>query len=291
MNSQKAAETVTKYLSRTNGLLVRFLGINLPAISADWWEKTVVDKLTYTQSERVRKSNITSLEGLDLAALLRVFDQNWYEISQKCNLSYEDRHFVKEMPSVRNRWAHVSSGGYSADDAYRDFDTIQRFLMIINTDKETIEEIQKVKQGVFNSRKSMNDDEINQMHEEKKVSEEELGNYSKYYDRNIAYRLLKKLRKATRDKPTIIAGPTGAIVSTLGNLLSALDNPATPPPLKALVIGAIGYIILPIDLIPDIMPVVGYTDDLASAAGVVLAVVAYSNFDMKKLDAEIDTEG
>jgi uncharacterized membrane protein YkvA (DUF1232 family) len=76
----------------------------------------------------------------------------------------------------------------------------------------------------------------------------------------------------------------------LGKLLSALDNPATPAPLKALIVGAIGYIILPVDLIPDMLPVVGYTDDLASAAGVVLAVAAYSDFDLKKLDAEIDAE-
>jgi uncharacterized membrane protein YkvA (DUF1232 family) len=128
------------------------------------------------------------------------------------------------------------------------------------------------------------------MSEEKKVSEEELGSYAKHYDHNVAYRLLKKLRKATREKPAIVAGPTGAIVSTLGKLLSALDNPATPAPLKALIIGAIGYIILPIDLIPDMLPVVGYTDDLASAAGVVLAVAAYSDFDLKKLDAVIDAE-
>ena len=162
MDSQKTAETVTKYLSWTNGLLVQFLGTNLPAISADWWEKAVIDKLSYTQSERVRKSNITSLEGLDLAALLRVFDQNWHEIAQKCNLSCEERHFVKEMPSVRNRWAHVPSSGYSANDTYRDFDTIQRFLKIINAGKETIEEIQKVKLDVWSPRKSKNDDEIKQ---------------------------------------------------------------------------------------------------------------------------------
>jgi uncharacterized membrane protein YkvA (DUF1232 family) len=128
------------------------------------------------------------------------------------------------------------------------------------------------------------------MSEKKWVKKEELGNYATHYDRNVAYRLLKKLRKATRDKPAIIAGPAGAIVSTLGKLLSALDNPATPAPLKALVIGAIGYIILPIDLIPDMLPVVGYTDDLASAAGVVLAIAAYSNFKLEDLDAAIDAE-
>ena len=128
------------------------------------------------------------------------------------------------------------------------------------------------------------------MAEEKKVSEDELQTYSKHYDKNVAYRLLKKLRKATRGKPGYIAGPAGAIVTTLGKLLSALDNPSTPPHLKALVIGAIGYIVLPIDLIPDAIPVVGWTDDLASAAGVVMAVAAYSNFDIADLDAEIDAE-
>jgi uncharacterized membrane protein YkvA (DUF1232 family) len=127
-------------------------------------------------------------------------------------------------------------------------------------------------------------------HVEKKVSQEELGSYSKHYDKNIAYRLLKKLRKMTRGKPALIAGATGAIVSVLGKLLSVLDNPATPAPQKALVIGMIGYIILPLDLIPDIIPVLGYTDDLASAAGVLKIVSMYSDFSMEDLDAEIDSE-
>ena len=48
---------------------------------------------------------------------------------------------------------------------------------------------------------------------------------------------------------------------------------------------------MPIDLIPDMIPAVGYADDMASAAGVVLAVATYSNFSMDDLDAEIDAEG
>ena len=123
----------------------------------------------------------------------------------------------------------------------------------------------------------------------KKVSDEELiEKYQKHFDKNLAMKVLVKLRKSTRNKPKVVAGTAGAIVSVLGKLLSALDNPATPTHMKALIIGAIGYIILPIDLIPDIMPGIGYADDLASAAGAVAAVGVYSDFSLEKLDTYID---
>ncbi|MDE5614742.1 MAG: DUF1232 domain-containing protein [Treponemataceae bacterium] len=121
------------------------------------------------------------------------------------------------------------------------------------------------------------------------VSEQELiDKYQKHFDKNVAMKLLVKLRKATRNKPKVVAGPAGAIVTTLGKLISALDNPATPGHYKALIIGAIGYIVLPFDLIPDMVPVVGYGDDLASAAGIVAAVAAYSSFSLEELDKYID---
>ena len=133
-------------------------------------------------------------------------------------------------------------------------------------------------------------EEFDQNISEKKVSDEELvEKYQKHFDKNVALKLLVKLRKATRNKPKVIAGATGAIVVTLGSLISALDNPETPTHMKALIIGAIGYIVLPLDLIPDFTPVVGYTDDLASAAGVVASVAAYTNFSLEELDKYIDS--
>lgn len=122
------------------------------------------------------------------------------------------------------------------------------------------------------------------------VSEDELvEKYQQHFDKNMALKLLVKLRKATRNKPKVVAGAAGAVVNSLGSLISALDNPATPTKMKALIIGAIGYILLPLDLIPDVMPAVGYTDDLASAAGVVAAIAAYSNFSLEELDKYIDS--
>ncbi|MCL2521134.1 MAG: DUF1232 domain-containing protein [Spirochaetaceae bacterium] len=124
----------------------------------------------------------------------------------------------------------------------------------------------------------------------KKVNEKDLAKFQKYYDSTLAFKLLKKLRKATRDKPPVVAGSAGAIVGTLGHLLSALENPATPLPLKALIMGCIGYIIYPFDLILDFLPIVGYADDFATAAGVLALCIGYSKFTMKDLDAEIDGE-
>lgn len=126
--------------------------------------------------------------------------------------------------------------------------------------------------------------------EEKKASEQELiETYHKHFDKNVALKLLVKLRKSTRNKPKLIAGTTGAIVTALGSLISALENPTTPNHMKALTIGAIGYIIFPLDLIPDITPLVGYTDDLASVAGIVAGVAAYTNFSLEELDKYIDS--
>lgn len=105
------------------------------------------------------------------------------------------------------------------------------------------------------------DESVEEIHveSEKKVSDEDLvEKYQKHFDKNMAMKLLVKLRKSTRNKPKVVAGTTGAIVSVLGKLLSALENPATPTHMKALIIGAIGYILLPLDLIPDFTPVVGY---------------------------------
>ena len=44
---------------------------------------------------------------------------------------------------------------------------------------------------------------------------------------------------------------------------------------KGLIIGALGYLILPIDLIPDIVPVAGFTDDFAALTYAIHAVRSY----------------
>jgi uncharacterized membrane protein YkvA (DUF1232 family) len=47
----------------------------------------------------------------------------------------------------------------------------------------------------------------------------------------------------------------------------------TPASAKALIFGALGYFISPIDLIPDITPVIGFGDDLTVLSATILTVV------------------
>lgn len=47
-------------------------------------------------------------------------------------------------------------------------------------------------------------------------------------------------------------------------LFYSLQDPRISKKDKALILGALGYFILPLDLIPDFMPAIGFSDDLAA---------------------------
>src|ERR1700730_5827002 len=84
--------------------LAQFLGSKMPQLSADWWQKNVVDRLSFDQQRTVQERGFYTLQQLDFSALLRVVDQNWYELSNALNLPREGRTWVKELQHVRNKW-------------------------------------------------------------------------------------------------------------------------------------------------------------------------------------------
>ena len=78
---QKATSSLAVYLEKV-----------LPSLVNDWWKEAVVNILSFQQQRRVKERRIISLISLDLAALLRVLDKNWYQISTKLNLEAGARH-------------------------------------------------------------------------------------------------------------------------------------------------------------------------------------------------------
>ena len=141
--------SLTILLNDTAKQLSLYLEKILPSLFDDWWKQAVVNNLSFQQRRRIDQGGIESLASLDFAGLLRVLDQNWYQISMKMNLTSEARHFVKEMQTVRNRWAHVGIEGFSAEDVYRDLDTLQRFALVIQSDDNLLQEIRAAKKSLL----------------------------------------------------------------------------------------------------------------------------------------------
>lgn len=51
-------------------------------------------------------------------------------------------------------------------------------------------------------------------------------------------------------------------------------DPATPARVKFILVSAVAYFVLPIDVIPDLIPVLGFTDDAAVIAAALAAVAS-----------------
>lgn len=64
-------------------------------------------------------------------------------------------------------------------------------------------------------------------------------------------------------------------------LYYTLQSPSTPAWAKAVIVAALGYFISPVDAIPDFIPVIGYTDDLAALVAAVATVATHITEEIK----------
>lgn len=69
-------------------------------------------------------------------------------------------------------------------------------------------------------------------------------------------------------------------------LYFSAQNPKAPAWAKSVVYGALGYFIFPLDAIPDLTPLAGYTDDLGVLAAALATVALYVNDEVKARAAE-----
>lgn len=85
------------------------------------------------------------------------------------------------------------------------------------------------------------------------------------------------------DKIVNVAQKAGINVIYAGLLLFyTLQKPLTPGWAKATIISALTYFISPLDAIPDLTPVLGYTDDLGALALAIGAVAMFIDDDVKQ---------
>ena len=110
--------------------------------------------------------------------------------------------------------------------------------------------------------------------------------------------------KALREKIAAAAKLAGKkLLRMVLTLYYCLQDPDTPAKAKGIIVAALGYFIVPLDAIPDIMPGAGYSDDLGALALAFAAVLMHIKQEhrqraMRKLEdilgtfpAKVDTRG
>lgn len=83
-----------------------------------------------------------------------------------------------------------------------------------------------------------------------------MGKHNRHYSDNSFWNKIK----------AVAASAGKEITEKVLTLYYCLCDRDTPARAKAVIGGALGYFILPLDAIPDITPIVGYTDDLGMLA-------------------------
>ena len=85
-----------------------------------------------------------------------------------------------------------------------------------------------------------------------------------------------------------IASQVGAkVLYPALQLYYLMASPTVPIKAKALIIGALGYLILPADMIPDFIPLLGFTDDLTA---IMLALRTVSGYLTPEINARAQAE-
>ena len=79
---------------------------------------------------------------------------------------------------------------------------------------------------------------------------------------------------AFKAKLSNIAG-LDKLIEAAKQVHALLRDPKTPIWVKGLCVAVLGYLIVPIDVVADFIPVVGYGDDLAALTAALAAIVAH----------------
>ena len=111
-------------------------------------------------------------------------------------------------------------------------------------------------------------------HDDINVEEIENLDFGKYEEKYSESGLWDKIRKN-------IAKIGVKVIYQALLLYYVAQSPNCPAKIKAGIIGALGYLISPIDLIPDIMPGIGYADDAAAIATAVALAQIYITDEIK----------
>lgn len=138
MNDSYIIGQMNTFMHQLSEKMSDWLEDKLPKLTQNWWNELVYNNLSQLQRDNVDAKKITELKGLDLAALLRVVDRNWYVITSTWFVNNKERQNIKDMMSVRNSWAHISSEELSKEKVIRDVEVIMNLMQAFDASTSEI---------------------------------------------------------------------------------------------------------------------------------------------------------
>ena len=108
--------------------------------------------------------------------------------------------------------------------------------------------------------------------DESQITEKELQKYEQHYNES-----------SFLDKVTKYGNLIGinALYKAV-QLWFVMQKPDVPATTKAVIMGALGYLIAPLDFLPDLMPVLGYTDDFVAITFALIKVQGYIDEEVER---------
>ena len=116
--------------------------------------------------------------------------------------------------------------------------------------------------------------------DENQITEKELQKYEQHYS-DASF-----LEKATRYGKLIGINALYKAVQ----LWFVMQKPDVPAGTKAVIMGALGYLIAPLDFLPDLLPVLGYTDDIVAITFALIKVQGYIDEEVERKSKKLLTK-
>ena len=112
------------------------------------------------------------------------------------------------------------------------------------------------------------------------ITEKELQKYEQHYSDSS---FLDKVTKSGK-----LIGITALYKAV--QLWFVLQKPDVPAGTKAVIMGALGYLIAPLDFLPDLLPVLGYTDDMVAITFALIKVQGYIDEEVERKSKKLLTK-
>lgn len=112
------------------------------------------------------------------------------------------------------------------------------------------------------------------------ITEKELQKYEQHYNDSS---FLDKVTKYGK-----LIGITALYKAV--QLWFVLQKPDVPARTKAVIMGALGYLIAPLDFLPDLLPVLGYTDDMVAITFAIIKVQGYIDEEVERKSKKLLTK-